>query len=140
AVGPHDDEIRLLGVRRADDAEDLVLEVRRPLARGAEADHVGLRRIFAVADRPSVNEFPLRILRLEVGAELLELLLREITPVGLALADELLAELLIDVPALALEVGALRSGHLGPLVPVEPEPAEGVEDRPDALEARPRLV
>src|SRR5690606_34614779 len=64
---------------------------------------------------------------------LLELLGRAVAVVGLALGQELLGVLAVNLQPLALLVGAIGSAHLGTLVPVDLQPPQGVDDGPGGL-------
>src|SRR5574341_406956 len=97
AVGAHEDEVGLLRVRGADGPEDLVVEVRRSLAWRSKADDVRLFGVFALPIRTPVHELALRVLGLELGAELVELLLGEVAAVRLAVADEPLGDLSVNI-------------------------------------------
>src|SRR5690606_28745728 len=47
---------------------------------------------------------------------------------GVALADQQLAVFTVDLAALALAVGAVGTANIRALVPIQPQPAQGVED------------
>src|SRR5690606_8637308 len=134
-------EVLLLLVRGGDGAEDEVVERGGAGGRGLEADHVlevGL--IGAIPARPRVHELRLRVLRLEGLPLGVELLLRAVAAVRLAGGDEALGRLPVALLTFTLEVGAELAADLRSLVPVEAEPAQGVEDGPHAVEAGALLV
>src|SRR5690606_24766265 len=65
---------------------------------------------------------------------------RPIAAVGLPLVEKPLDHLPIAVHALRLEIGTVGAADLGALVPIQAEPAEGVEDRRGVLRRAPLLV
>ena len=71
---------------------------------------------------------------------LVELLLRAVAVVGPTGLEQLLGDVGVDVEALGLPVGAVRSAHLGALVPVEAEPAHHLEEGVVGLLGVPRGV
>src|SRR5690606_32776279 len=141
AVRADQHEVLLRRVRRADRAEDAIDEIGAALARRLEAHHERQVRLVApLAARAGVHEGGLRVLRLQLLAGAIELFLRAVAAVRLALADEPLGRLPVELLALALEVRAVGPADLWPFIPVEPEPAERVEDGAHAVEAAPFLI
>src|SRR5690606_23798694 len=67
-----------------------------------------------------------QLLALLLLAHLLQALRRAETAVSVTALDELLGDLLVLVPPLALDVGAIRAANVRSLVPVETEPAQAL--------------
>jgi hypothetical protein len=121
AVGTGDDQVVELGAVEGDRAVHDVVHHDLPLVRVAEADHrIHARHGLAAVPAAAV------VARLFLaghlaGAQLVQLLPGAIAVVGLALAQELVDDLLVTVHALRLVEGSL--------VVVEAQPLHAVEDR-----------
>src|SRR6202022_815306 len=66
-------------------------------------------------------------------AQTIQLFLRAVAAVRLALSDQGFRGPVVRGEPLHLEVGSVRPSDDRPLVPIEPEPLEGVDDRLFAL-------
>ena len=91
---------------------------------GFEARPVGIR-----LGRPAAARDIGALRGLGLGALGLSLLGPRIVAVGEAAREELLDRGLVERQTLGLVVGGVRTADLGALVPVDPQPAEAVEDR-----------
>src|SRR6185503_3745159 len=143
AARAHHDPVLDLAVVELDVAADLVVEAG--LARGhAEAQHRRLtgrpaaRALGAleVAAPAIVGRVLTRLAALR--AQALEPLGRAEARVGRTALDELLDRGAIALHALRLAIGPEGAAHVGALVPLDPEPAQALQDR--ALVLRPRAL
>ena len=105
------------------------------LAGGEAALHLILRQVHAVA--VVARGFLARHL---LGANRIEALGRAEAGEGMALLDQFVRIPLVDVPALALPVRAMRAADVRALVPLDAEPAQGVVDLLLGLPRRTQLV
>ncbi len=105
------------------------------LAGGEAALHLILRQVHAVA--VVARGFLARHL---LGANRIEALGRAEAGEGMALLDQFVRILLVDMPALALPVRAMRAADVRALVPFDAEPAQGVVDLLLGLPRRTQLV
>ena len=74
------------------------------------------------------------------GAHLVQLFSGAEARERVAHVDQLLAILLIDIATLALPVRAVRAANVRAFAPVDPQPAQGVEDLLFGLAGRTQLV
>src|SRR6187549_366450 len=135
AVGALHDVVLLVGPIERDVAADEVVKPALAVARHLEADdtlatfgfeapRVGVRRGHPLA---AIEERALVLLR---GRALgLDLVGRRVVAIGIPVSEQLLDGNAVARLALRLEVRLVGAADLGPLVPIEPEPAEAVEDR-----------
>ena len=146
AVGPLDDVVLLAGPVELDPAANLVVEDERS-GGGHLQSHHGLPALRLELgplggrfghELPAVAELPLLALgRLAFG---LKLLGRGIVVVRMAAGQQLLDRGPVTVQPLRLVIRSERPAHLRPLVPVDAQPVEAVEDRLQSLLDVPLLV
>ena len=146
AVGPLDDVVLLAGPLDLDLAADQVVDHQRalaghlqaddrPAALGLEAGPLGRRLGHEAA---AVDERPLLALgRLPLG---LEFLGRGVVVVGRPGRQEPLDRRPVALAPLRLVVGGIGAAHLRPLVPVDAQPPQAVQDRGQGLLDVPLLV
>ena len=141
-VGPGQHEVGHVRVVEGDLAADQVGE-RGGALRHPEPDHRPAALCLVGGDlvggeRAAVAVVPARAAGLPRGLPpLLEFLRRAVAVIGVPAGQELGHPLGVDVQPLALLVGPERAAHTGPLVPVEPEPAQCVLRGGDVLRLHP---
>ncbi len=132
SVGADEDPVVELPVLERDGPVDEIVHHGRALVRDAQAQRAGGEA--AVTTAAGVAERLLaRLGRLALGVQRLG---RAVAVVRAAALQQALRMRAIDVEALGLPVARRRR----PLVPVEPEPPQGVDDEVDVLVGRARLV
>ena len=129
----HHEVVQVAGLLR-DLPDDLVLEAEGLVPVGRpEAHHRGAAR----HRRGPVAAGPLvlvgTLLALEDLAAFVQLLLGAVAEVRLLLGDQPVRRRPVARQPLGLEVRRVRPANAGPLVPLEPQPAEPVEDGLDRL-------
>ena len=135
AVGLEEHQVVQAGVVHGDVAVEYVMEGGLALQGDLEAHHrhdaLGLvvgtlfgGQIATVAVVAKGWLAPTPLLLPQLG----QALRAAVAVVGMAGFDELASVLLVDVQPLGLEVGAVVAPHLGPLVPLQAQPAQALHD------------
>ena len=135
AVGALNHVVLLEGPVERDGAAHQIVERARALARHPEADHrgaafgfearrddLGLRHPATAIDEARLRPPRRFALRNRLGR-------RRVVPVRAPARDQGVNRRAVAVAPFRLEIRAARSAHLRSLIPVDPEPAEAVEDR-----------
>ena len=136
AVALEQDLVVHLGTLEADVTPQRVADDHRVVARHGQAHHVGLAgrapraglfgRKRSAAPVVAGGELLLPLL----GAQRLQPLRRAEAEIGAAPAQQLLRVLPVDLGALALTVGTMRSADVRTFVPRQAQPAQRLEDHP----------
>ena len=115
---------------------------RRLARRHADADGARLVRRLELGDllgrerqAPAIVD-PAFALRVRLGARGLQPLLRAVAEVRVAVRQKAFGRGLVAIEPLGLEIRPVRSADLGTLVPLEPQPAQALENSADHLRRR----
>ena len=128
-----------------DRAVDEIVE-RRLAWRHADADGARLVRRLELRHLPGRERQapavvdPAFALRFRLGARGLQPLLRAVAVVRVAVSHQAVGRGLVAVEPLGLEIRPVRSADIRALVPLEPQPAQALENSADHLRRRPLEV